>query len=492
MELRTHSVEGTISNPIPTAIKQRSATLKPKQRKQHRKLYRCYFEKHDLLQYQSPADDNPRIVVPNDAKLRQQIIGKCHDTNYGGHPGAYLKLVRHWYWAKMLKSIQKYIADCEPCRRNKPRLTKAPGLLEPLKIPDERWRSISMDFITDLPQTKRKVNSIWVVVDRLTKRCHFVPTTKTVTAEGVAQLFDHICKLHGMPTNIVSDRDRKFVSAFWQHIFKSVGTRLSMTVAHCAQGDGQTERMNPTLEEYLRNYVGPLQDDWDLHLPNAEFAINSTVNSSTKLAPFETDLGYIPLNPLQLAAEQCQNVLKSRRGAEFQERQNAILFRCREALAQAQERMRNIYDRNREEQVFNVGDQYEEPCPKHTGLPNSSKFGPKWFGPYTVVRKVHNHVYELNIQAGNKLHPVFNTGSLKPYKESTRLSKPSEVILADGSVGHVVKSIKGKRRRKRRTEFLVEWVAEEQSTWEPVDNLSQVPDLIAKFEEGRRKKRRRR
>ncbi|POM71935.1 Hypothetical protein PHPALM_11440 [Phytophthora palmivora] len=131
--------------------------------------------------------------------------------------------------------------------------------------------------------------------------------------------------------------------------------------------------------------------------------------------------------------------------------------------------MRDIYDRNREEQVFNVGDQ---------------------IGPYTVVRKAHNHAYELNIQAGNKLHPVFNP--LKPYKESTRLSKPSEVRLADGSVGHVIKSIKGNRRRKRRTEFLVEWVGEEQSTWEPVNNLSQVPDLLAKFEEGRRKKRRRR
>jgi len=154
-----------------------------------------------------------------------------------------------------------------------------------------------MDFIMDLPRTKCDVDSIWVVVDRLNKRCHFVPTTKTVTAEGVARLFiDNIWKLHGMPSNIVSDRDRKFVSNFWQHVFKSIGTKLNMTVAHRAQGDGQTERMNRTLEEYLRCFVGPLQDDWDVHLANAEFAINSTVNSSTKLAPFEADQGYIPLN----------------------------------------------------------------------------------------------------------------------------------------------------------------------------------------------------
>ncbi|KAG3080219.1 hypothetical protein PI124_g20556 [Phytophthora idaei] len=151
--------------------------------------------------------------------------------------------------------------------------------------------------------------------------------------------------------------------------------------------------------------------------------------------------------------------------------------------------MKDVYDRNRAEQIFEVGDRVylstQNLDPKHTGLPASTKFGPKWIGPYTVVRKVHNHAYELNIQTGNKLHPVFNTGSLKPYMEPTRLSKPSDVILADGSISHLVKRLLGKRRRKRRIQFLVEWVGEEKPTWEPIENLSQVPDLIANFEEKR-------
>ncbi|GMF48679.1 unnamed protein product [Phytophthora fragariaefolia] len=144
-------------------------------------------------------------------------------------------------------------------------------------------------------------------------------------------------------------------------------------------------RPSGPLEEYLRCFVDPLQDDWDIHLANAEFAVNSTVNSSTKLAPFEADLGYVPLNPLQLAAEQLEQVPKSRRGTEFREHQAAILLRCRETLAQAQERMRDIYDRNRVEQVFDVGDR----------------------------------VY-LSTQHLDKLHPVFNTSSLKPYNEPSR------------------------------------------------------------------------
>ncbi|KAG3001759.1 hypothetical protein PC121_g20103 [Phytophthora cactorum] len=156
---------------------------------------------------------------------------------------------------------------------------------------------------------------------------------------------------------------------------------------------------------------------------------------------------------------------------EFHERQAAILLRCREALAQAQERMKDVYDRNRVEQVFEVGDRVylskQNLDPKHSGLPNSTKFGPKWIGPYMVVRKILNHAYELNIQAGNKLHPVFNAGSLKPYEEPTRLSWPSDVILADGSVGKIVKRLLGKRRRKGRTQFLVERVGEEKPTWSP-------------------------
>ncbi|KAJ8523407.1 hypothetical protein ON010_g17573 [Phytophthora cinnamomi] len=444
------------------AINDRAESENHRKSKQQRKKYRHYTKAKDLLWYQSPVDDVPRLVVPNSLKLRQRIIGECHESNYGDHPGAertYLTLPRNWYWSKMFKSIQKYIADCEPCRRNKPRLTKPPGLLEPLRILDERWRSISMDFITDLPLTMSKVDSILVVVDRLTKRCHFAPIAKTVTAEGVARLFiDHIWRHHGMPTSIVSDRDRKFVSAFWQHVFKSIGTTLNMTVAHRAQGDGQTERMNRTLEEYLRSFVGPQQDDCDPHLANAEFAVKSTVNASTKMSPFEADLGYIPLNPLQLSAEKLKGIPTSKRGAEFREKQAAILSRCREALAQAQERMKDVYDHNRHEQEFQVSDRVylstQNLDPKHTGLPNSSKLGPKWIGPYSVVRHIHNHAYELNIQSGNKLHPVFNTSALKPYHIPTRLSRPKDVVPADGSIGQLVNRLLGKRTRKRRTQLL--------------------------------------
>ncbi|POM81916.1 Retrovirus Polyprotein [Phytophthora palmivora] len=149
------------------------------------KQYKPYFKEKNWIWYQGSTDEKPRIVVPNVIALIHRIIAEGHDSNYGGHTGTgrtYLRLRADWYWPRMVRTIKKYVTDSEDCRRNKPRLTKTPGLEEPLQIPDEQWRSISMDFIADLPNTKRGHNSIWVVIDRLTKRSHVIATTKKVSA----------------------------------------------------------------------------------------------------------------------------------------------------------------------------------------------------------------------------------------------------------------------------------------------------------------------
>ncbi|GMF11564.1 unnamed protein product [Phytophthora lilii] len=437
-------------------IKKRSES--PATRGVSGKQYKVYFEEYSLLWYQGSTDETPRIVVPNILALKHRIFAEVHGSNYGGHPGmdrTYLKLQADWYWPRMTRTIKKYIADCEDCRRNKPRLSKTPGLLEPLQIPDERWRSLSMDFITDLPDTKRGNNSIWVMVDRLTKRAHFIATTKTVTAQEVATLFiDNIWRLHEMLQDIVSDRDGKFISGFWSQVFEDVGTKLKMTVGYRAQGDGQMERTNRTLEEYLRCFVSPRQDIWDVHLANAEFAISSAVNSSIKMSPFEADLGYVPANPLSVVAAARRRGLQGgrRQGVKFTEHQAAVLRQCQDALEDAQAHMADVYDKGRKEQEFKVGHRVylstKNLDTAHTGFPHSRKLGPKWIGPYSVVRRVHMHAYELNLPPGLKLHPVFSAGSLKPYEQPNRLSRPQDVILHDGSVGQLVEAVLKKRKRQ--------------------------------------------
>ncbi|GMF18347.1 unnamed protein product [Phytophthora fragariaefolia] len=145
------------------AIKRRTTSPKPQRISQHHKKYRCYYEANGfsgtrLQRMMSHALPCPTIWI---CSKRLSVSATTPTTGV-----TYLTLSRRWYSFKMLKSIQHFIADCEPCRPNKPRLTKPPGLLEPLSIPDERWRTISMDFITDLPRSKRNVDSIWVIGDR--------------------------------------------------------------------------------------------------------------------------------------------------------------------------------------------------------------------------------------------------------------------------------------------------------------------------------------
>ncbi|ETO58684.1 hypothetical protein F444_22936, partial [Phytophthora nicotianae P1976] len=150
------------------------------------------------------------------------------------------------------------------------------------------------------------------------------------------------------------------------------------------------------------------------------------------MSPFEADIGYVPHNPLAAVAESSRRGLRGgqRQGVPFTEHQAAVLRQCQDALEDAQARMADVYDRGRKDQDFNVGDQVYLSTKNldtvHTRFPNSRKLGPKWIGPYSVVRKVHRHAYEINLPPGLKLHPVFNTGSLKPYESPTRLSRPHE------------------------------------------------------------------
>ena len=144
-----------------------------------------------------------------------------------------------------------------------------------------------MDLITDLPPTRNGHDAIVTFVDRLSKQVHFAPTKKTVDAPGLANIFRRtIYRLHGMPRIIITDRDERFLSNFWRALFNVVGTELRYSTAYHPQTDGQSERDNRTLEDYLRHYTSPRQDDWDDYLALAEFAINNSVNPSTGYTPF--------------------------------------------------------------------------------------------------------------------------------------------------------------------------------------------------------------
>ena len=176
----------------------------------------------------------------------------------------------------------------------KPQRHKPYGLLKQLPIPEHPWNSISMDFIETLP-TSSGSNSILVIVDRLSKQAIFIPTTIHCTSEDLAVLFmTHVFYKHGVPKHVTSDHSSEFVSRFFRSLGKALDMKLHFTSGYHPEGDGQTERTNQTLEQYLQIFCNYQQDNWFTLIQLAEFAYNNTPSSTTGISLFFANKGYHP------------------------------------------------------------------------------------------------------------------------------------------------------------------------------------------------------
>jgi hypothetical protein len=198
-----------------------------------------------------------RIVVPKNEEVCWQILNEAHLSRYSIHPEStkmYQDLKQHYWWTKMKIEIARYVARCDTCRRVKAIHLKAAGPLQSLPIPTWKWEDISMDFIVGFPRTAKGYDSIWVIIDRLTKIAHFLPVKTVHPVVVYAQLYiARILSLHVVPKTIVSDRGPQFVSKFWEELHKSLGTKLLHSLAYHPQTSGQTERVNQILEDMLRH-----------------------------------------------------------------------------------------------------------------------------------------------------------------------------------------------------------------------------------------------
>jgi hypothetical protein len=242
------------------------------------------------------------IVVPKDVDVRQQILDEAHLSRYSIHPGStkmYQDLKQHYWWTKMKIEIARYVAKCDTCRRVKAIHLKVVGPLQSLLIPTWKWEDISMDFILGLPKTAKGFDSIWVIIDRLTKTAHFLPVKVKYPVVAYAELYiARILSLHGVPKTIVSDPGPQFVSKFWEDLHKSLGTILLHSSAYHPQTSGQTKRVNQILEDMLRACVIEFPQKWDDCLPLAEFSYNNSYQEGIKMATFEALYGRRCRTPL--------------------------------------------------------------------------------------------------------------------------------------------------------------------------------------------------
>jgi hypothetical protein len=255
------------------------------------------------------------------------------------------------------------------------------------------------------------------VVDRFSKSAHFGALHPTYTAYKVAQLFlDMVCKHHGMPRSLVSDRDRIFISQFWRELLKLSGTQLRMSTAYYPETDGQTEVLNRSLEQYLRAFVHHKPSLWLTFLPLAERSYNTTKHSATGYSPF-----YVVYGKEQATIP--QYVFGTSRieavDSMLAERQNFLLF-LRRKLLKAQSLMKEIADKKRRPVEFNVGDfVYLKLRPyrqRSLTLTSYNKLSKRYFGPYKILQKIGPIAYKLDLPSNSKLHPVFHCSLLKLHQ----------------------------------------------------------------------------
>jgi hypothetical protein len=204
----------------------------------------------------------------------------------------YQDLKQNFWWTRMKREIAKYVSECDICQRVKASHLKTTGILQPLPIPSWKCEDISMDFIIGLPNTSQRHDSIWVIVDRLTKTAHFLPVHTTYNAKKYTEIYiDQIVRLHGVPKTIISDRGAQFIAWFWKQLQHALGTKLIRSSAYHPQTDGQTERVNHILEDMLRACVLQYDKNWDKCLSLAEFSYNNNYQTSLKMAPFKALYG---------------------------------------------------------------------------------------------------------------------------------------------------------------------------------------------------------
>jgi hypothetical protein len=356
--------------------------------------------------------------------------------------------------------------------------TKPIGILHPLPIPDRKWEQTTTDLITQLPKTKSGHDAIAVFVDKLTKMVHLAPTKTTVTAPEFAQLyFNNVVRLHGLQRSIVSDRDPRFTSKFWEALHKLCGTSLARSTAYRPQTDGQTERVNRKLEEILRAYVDDRATDWDTRLAAAEFAINNASSASTRTSPFFLNYGFHPLMPTTMDISSITGN-KNQGAIDFATQLETDLKSAKELLHQAQERQKRSADLKLQDRQFQVGDQVLLST-KDLNIKDSSKLNAKWVGPFKVLEIVSPLALRLELPTTMKIHPVIHVSRLKSYHTSLQHSgreppKPPPIIGEDIYLAERILDKRLVRRgRQRRPEYLIQWHGYPiyEATWEPASNL---------------------
>jgi hypothetical protein len=378
----------------------------------------------------------------------------------------------------MNKAIKRFVSQCDSCQRikasNRPR-----HAIQPVEVPCAPGEVLSLDFL-EVPQSLRGHNYILTICDKFTKLVKIRATTKEITAEGAAELvLTTILPTFGrLPSALVSDRDPRFTAELWTSLWRSLQVDLRMTTAHRPQGDGQTERANRQILEYLRHYVNVAGSDWDLpvHLAQLEFAINSKVSSATGVSPLELHLGRPPVPPAALGQR-----TESAAGPDASVQSKWRL--ARDAMHEAGDRM--MSDQGAKSttpaQRVTAGDKVLLHLRNYPQF-RAHKLTAPYIGPFVVKGVPSLTTVELDIPKRFRIHKVINIDQLKRYNEGEgHVQKPPPPPLKDaqGRDMFIIDRILMQRKYRNRQQYLVRWAGygPGDDSWEDEGQLKKTDAL---------------
>ena len=424
-----------------------------------------------------------KVVVPNHRAARLNLLYEYHDHPTAGHIGfnkTYAQLSQVFYWEGLKQFVQSYVATCFKCQTSKALTMKPAGLLQSLAIPTRRWEHLSCDFITNLPPSPEGHNAIFVVVDRLTKMAHFIPVHDSITADDLGPLFiREVVRLHGVPKSMVSDRDSKFVSHFWERFTKEHDIKRCLSSGYHPQTDGQTERTNQTLEQLLRSFLSSDETKWEKILPALELAYNSTPSSSTGFSPFQLVIGE---NPPTIKSQDFFNyICIPPMHRDFR----MLVARAIKNIEDAQKQQQRQANRHRRDVEFEVGQQVLIST-AHLQADGCPKFQQRFKGPYKILERIGPVAYRLDVPLSEGIHPVFHVSVLRPFAEDAQGDRPRpalEAIPGPTGMEFEVDAILDMREVSGNREYLVQWRGRpvEEATWEPQAHLRGCPRLLRIF-----------
>ncbi|GJV94091.1 putative reverse transcriptase domain-containing protein [Tanacetum coccineum] len=351
---------------------------------------------------------NGRSWLPCYGDLRSVIMHESHKSKYSIHPSSekmYQDMKKLYWWPNMKADIATYVSKCLTYAKIKAKHQWLSGLLVQPAIPEWKWDNITMDFITKLPKSSHGFDTIWVIVDRLTKSAHFLPIREDDPLDKLARLYlNRIVARHGIPVSIICDRDGRFTSNFWRSFQKALGTDLSMSIAYHPKTDSQSQRTTQTLEDMLHACVIDFGKVWVKHLPLAEFSYNNSYHASIKAAPYEALYGR----------------------------------KCRSPVCWAKDRQKSYADLKRKPMEFEIGDRVMLKVSPWKGVVRFGKRGklnPRYVEPFKVLAKVGKVAYRLELpQELSRVHHTFHVSNLKKCYADEPLVMPLEGIHVDGNL----------------------------------------------------------